>query len=115
MKLLTKILETKLIENFNKNKNKPERPIDFEPVVKFFGGGACTWLITEYDVETGLFFGLCDLGMGFPELGYVSKEELESIRFKPFNLGIERDLHFKADKTISKYADEAKQLGRIKA
>jgi hypothetical protein len=38
-------------------------------------------------------FGLCDLGMGFPELGYVSLNEMKAVRL-PFGLGIERDLHW---------------------
>ena len=36
-------------------------------------------------------FGLCDLG--FPELGYVSLNELQGVR-GPLGLGIERDLHW---------------------
>jgi hypothetical protein len=59
-------------------------------------------------------FGLCDLGMGYPEIGYVSLSELESVR-GPLNLPIERDLHFEADKTLSAYAAEAHRLGAIKA
>lgn len=113
MKLLTKEIEQKLIKNYEANKDQPEKPIDFKPVVKFFGGGACTWLITEYNPEDNLFFGLCDIGQGFPELGYVSREELEAIRFPPFGLPIERDLHWQAEKTLSEYAKEANNLGRI--
>lgn len=80
---LTKELLNKLIENHQAN---PKGDADQIPVVKFFGGGACTWLFTEYDPEQDLFFGLCDLGMGEPELGYQSREELEGLRFKPFNM-----------------------------
>lgn len=105
MKLLTKALEKKLIANIGKE--------NVEPVVKFFGGAACTWLITEYDPDQDSFFGLCDLGLGSPELGYVSRTELEEIRFRPFGLGVERDLHFKADKKIQDYALAARLAGRI--
>ena len=59
-------------------------------------------------------WGLCDLGMGFPEFGTVRLSELASIK-SPFGLGVERDLHFKADKPISAYIDEASKLGRINA
>jgi Protein of unknown function (DUF2958) len=59
-------------------------------------------------------FGLCDLGMGGPELGYVSLVELAGVRGK-LGLPIERDLHFEADKSISAYAEEARQLRRIVA
>jgi hypothetical protein len=86
--------------------------IDFKPVVKLFTPDAqCTWLLTELDSD-GLLFGLCDLGMGEPELGYVSLHELAAVR-GPLGLPIERDLHFEADKPISAYADEARTRGRI--
>lgn len=111
MKLLTKPIEKKLIANHEENKAAGDK--DHKPVVKFFGGGACTWLITEYDPESRIYFGLCDLGMGCPELGYVSREELESIKFPPFRLGVERDMYFKATKTIGVYASEASAAGRI--
>ena len=114
MKLLTKEIEEKLIKNFKKNA-KDGGGIDHKPVVKFFGGGACTWLITEYDPESRIYFGLCDLGMGFPEPGYVSRDELEAIRFPPYNLPVERDMHFKADKTLIQYAYEATKKGSIAA
>jgi hypothetical protein len=42
----------------------------------------------------------------------VSLAELRSVRGK-LGLPIERDLHFKADKTISIYATEARELSRI--
>lgn len=61
--------------------------------VKWFGGPA-TWYITEYDPEERIAFGLCDLGMGFPELGYVSLDEVLEVRVPPFQLPIERDLWF---------------------
>lgn len=107
MKLLTKALRTKL------EKNGANRDKDHAPVVKLFGGSACTWLLSE--LEGDLAFGLCDLGHGCPELGYVSMSELESLRFPPFGLPIERDRHFKADKPMSAYAEEARKLGRIAA
>ena len=59
-----------------------------------------------------LAFGLCDLGMGEPELGYVSLNELRTARGK-LGLPVERDLHLKADKRISAYADEARSRGHI--
>ena len=112
MKLLTKAIENKLVKNFKRNQLS-FAPVDFKPVVKFFGGGACTWLITEYNPEDGMFFGLCDLGQGFPELGYVSRAELEAVRFPPFGLPIERDMYTSFDSPISVYADEASKAGRI--
>jgi len=84
---------------------------DHKPVVKLFNPvGAATWLLTELDGD--IAFGLCDLGMGSPEMGYVSISELTSVRL-PFGLKIERDLHFKATKTLSEYSRKAREAGRI--
>jgi Protein of unknown function (DUF2958) len=52
--------------------------------------------------------------MGEPELGYVSLAELATVRGK-LGLPIECDLHFEADKSISAYTEEARQLRRIVA
>ncbi len=88
---------------------------DFMPVVKLFTPwGGSTWLLTEIDADGDTMFGLCDLGQGCPELGYVSLSELEAVRGR-FGLTIERDMHFVADKTLSVYADEARAKGRIAA
>ena len=61
-----------------------------------------------------ILFGLCDLGLGCAELGSVLLSELAAYRGR-FGLGIERDIRFKADKTLSAYADEAYKTGRISA
>ncbi len=115
MKLLTDELRATLIANGIINAEH-ESPIDFKPVVKFFTPwGGCTWLITELDPEDpDIAFGLCDLGMGFPELGTVRISELESVR-GPLGLSVERDIHFEAAKTLSEYADDAARLERIEA
>lgn len=82
--------------------------IDFMPVVKLFTPhGGCTWLLTEVEPDdTDIAFGLCDLGMGYPELGSVSLSELASVK-GPLGPAVERDLHFIADRTLKAYADEA--------
>jgi glycine/D-amino acid oxidase-like deaminating enzyme len=86
---------------------------DFKPVVKLFNPcGAATWLLSELDEDGDTAFGLCDLGLGEPEIGYVSLEELASIDLR-FGLYIERDSHFNATKMLSEYAAEARRLGRI--
>jgi len=119
MKLLTKADMTKLIKNGvvnSKLRDTTGETFDFRPVVKFFGGGACTWLISEVDpTNQDIAFGLCDLGHGSPEMGYVSIKELSEIKFPPFGLSIERDMHFTADKTLTEYADDARANGRINA
>lgn len=82
--------------------------IDFIPVVKLFTPDAgCTWLLTELDPEEpDIAFGLCDLSMGFPELGGVRISELESVRGM-LGLPVERDLHFATRHTIRVYARAA--------
>jgi hypothetical protein len=87
---------------------------DHVPVVKFFDPtGAATWLITEMmPEEPDILFGLCDLGMGYPELGYVSLPELQSVKGRR-GLGIERDLYFEARYPLSIYAEAARISGRI--
>ena len=116
MKLLTEAQRARLLDNGRRQaavKGTPDE-IDFVPVVKLFDPcGAGTWLLTEVEPdEPDIAWGLCDLGMGFPEFGTVSLSELASVRGR-LGLGIERDLHFKTDKPISAYVDEAARAGRI--
>lgn len=87
---------------------------DFMPAVKIFNPtGAGTWLFTEIDPnDDDLLFGLCDLGMGCPEMGYQSRSELERFR-GPLHIGLERDLHFRAEMTLTQYAEAARKAGGI--
>lgn len=87
---------------------------DFVPVVKLFTPDAgCTWLLTELDPkEPDIAFGLCDLGLGSPELGTVRISELESVRGR-LGLPVERDIHFTARQTLSAYASDARTQGGI--
>jgi len=84
------------------------------PVVKLFTPDAhATWLLTELDPDDGdTAFGLCDLGMGMPELGCVRLSDLEGIR-GPLNLPVERDLHFTPKRRLSEYAALARADGSI--
>ncbi len=85
------------------------------PVVKLFTPDAgATWLITEAypEGEDLRLFGLCDLGLGSPELGYVMLSEIEDVRGK-LGLPVERDLYFKAEHRLSVYAKLARHVGMI--
>lgn len=111
MKLLTTSIRDQLLRNGRIRQALDEvgrADADFIPVVKLFTPDAgCTWLLTELDPEDeDIAFGLCDLGMGCPELGSVRISELESVRGR-LSLPVERDLHFKAVRTISVYARAA--------
>jgi hypothetical protein len=114
MKLITKEIRETLLANGRKSRESDD--FDPAPVLKLFTPWAgATWLITELDPEDELMaFGLCDLGLGSPELGYVWLPEVIDLR-GPFGLTVERDLWFTGDKPISAYADEARARGSIAA
>lgn len=102
--VLTAAQYTKLVANHKAAREGNEAK---GPIVKFFDPmGAGAWLISDLDPETGIAFGLCDLGQGFPELGYVSLDELCSIQRSRF-IGIERDTHFKGGKNWDYYLELA--------
>jgi len=118
MELLTPEIEARLLKNGRQQEmvRGTDREIDFYPVVKLFTpDGRCTWLLTELDpTDPDLAFGLCDLGLGFPDLGFVNLEEIRTVRGK-LGLPVERDLYFIPDKTLSAYAEQARRLGHIEA
>ncbi len=116
--LLTADLRARLLQNGRLMQQfaGTEAEPDFLPVVKLIAPDAgCTWLLTELDPDDpDIAFGLCDLGMGCPELGYVRITEIESVR-GVLGLPVERDLQFVARRTISAYAEEARRHGAIRA
>lgn len=119
MKLLLDHQRAELLANGRANNTLRDKGLDeqdLNPVVKLFcPWGGATWLLTELDPEDeDIAFGLCDLGMGCPELGSVRISEIESVT-GPGGLRIERDWHFKARKSLSAYADEARLHQRIVA
>ena len=117
MQLLTKELQDRLLANARQQQplRGTEAELDFLPVVKLFTPDAnATWLLTELDEDGDTAFGLCDLGVGYPELGCVSLAELAAVR-GALGLPVERDRHFTADKPLSAYAEEAARLGHIRA
>lgn len=88
MKLMTKAIENR----FEKIGSQDGRGDDAIVVAKYFTPFAnWTWYATEYDPETGLFFGL--VSGAEMELGYFSLEEFESMNRGPLNK-IERDMYF---------------------
>lgn len=103
-----KIITAQQREQLLLNGSRENREKDHFPVVKLFmPGTGCTWLLTELEPEQPtIAFGLCDLGMGFPELGYVDLEEISTVKSR-FGLGIEADQFFKAKFPISVYTQAA--------
>lgn len=107
MKVYTQEQYEQLIENGH------NRDQDHYPVIKLFMPSTrITWLLSELDPEEpDIAFGLCDLGFGFPELGYVSLNEITSV-ITAFG-GVERDRHFEAKYPLSVYADAARYCAEI--
>lgn len=100
----------------NGRQSLEQENFDPAPVVKLFTPDAgATWLLTEIDPDDhDHAFGLCDLGLGFPELGWVSLTEIATVRGR-LGLPVERDLHFAPQMRLSAYAREARLAGRIVA
>ena len=69
-----------LLANGRESLENPD--FDPAPVVKLFTPDAgATWLLTEIDPDDhDHAFGLCDLGLGMPEIGWVSLGELATVR-----------------------------------
>ena len=115
MKLITAEQRRQLIANHHKTWKSPEGAgaSKHRPVVKIFNPqGIGTWLITELNPDDGdTLFGLADLG--YPELGYMSLEELSAVRVGPFKLPLERDLYFKPKHDLREYARLAREKGTI--
>lgn len=96
MMLITKEIANKLPNLYANENTKPE---NIKVPLKLFNPtGIGTWYITEYDPETEMAFGYCDLG--YPELGYVSINELKIVKL-PYGLSIERDIHWDSNTTLA--------------
>lgn len=88
MKLITKELREKLPPFYSQEDNP-----DPEVHIKFFcPWNSWTWYGIEFDGDD-TFFGWVD--GDFPELGYFTLSELESVT-GPMGLKIERDLYFES-------------------
>lgn len=108
-----KLLTAQIIKNLEKHPlgSQENAGADAEVLVKFFGGGSATWLVTEAEKQADgdwLFFGCVTLfGDGEWEWGYFTLSELTGIRFPPFGLGVERDMwldkHAKVGDLIGDY------------
>ncbi len=117
MELLPQPILDQLAANGRANQTRIEAgedTIDHHPVVKLFTpDGGATWLLSETDPEDpDIAFGLCDLGLGYPELGSVRLSVLMAHRGR-LGLPIERDLHFKAEAPLRTYAERAREAGGI--
>lgn len=86
---------------------------DPQPVVHLYlPGSSHQWLLTEIHTEDDVAFGLCDLGAGFPELGYV---DLREVLAAAWSVDIEPrcNLAFRPVAPLSVYAEQARRAQRI--
>lgn len=65
---------------------------DVKAIKLFTPDAGATWILWEYSTKYNECFGMCDLGLGFPELGTVNVGELNQLRGK-FGLPVEMDLY----------------------
>ena len=95
------------------NGSPANRDRDHAPVVKLhIPGTNYQWLLCEIEPETpDRAFGLCDTGMGCPELGYVSLLELARVNIG--DITVQRDDSFKADYPMSVYGEVARTCQAI--
>jgi hypothetical protein len=112
MSLLTDDIRERLLQNSRLREQYQRDGLaepGFLPVVKLLmPQSGAVWLLTELDPEDpDIAFGLCDLGMGCPELGYVSRAEI-ALAAEVTGLDVQRDERFVATKPISACADEAR-------
>jgi len=112
MVLLTDVERAKLLDHGAARARGEVR--DPPPVVKLFTPDfRAVWLLTEIDPGDGdMAYGLCDAGLGFPELGKISLSYLGSMR-GPKGMQVARDLNFTASRTLSEYARIAEIAGSI--
>lgn len=112
------LIDEKTREQMLRNGRKSACGIDHDPqpLVKLFTPDAgATWLLTELDPDNpDIAFGLCDLGLGEPELGSVSLAEISAVRGK-LGLPVERDASFVPSNTLSFYAIAARRARAIRA
>ena len=88
------------------HKHRHENSHDPYPVAHLYlPGGRHQWLLTELD-DDNVAFGLCDLGMGFPEPGYVDLNEVMAAAAS-VNVKLCCTADFRAIAPLSVYADQA--------
>lgn len=86
------------------------------PILKLFTPDAAgTWLISAIDpADEDRAWGLCDVGAGSPEFGWVSISVLMKMR-GPLGRPVCRDEAFRPNASLGAYAEEARRVGIITA
>ena len=111
MKLILEEQRRKLLANHEATKDG-ESALPLEPVVRLFDPyGSATWLLVSMN-DDEYAFGLCDLGIGFPEMGDVYLPEVRSVLVMG-HPRIERDMHWTARGTFGEYVEAANSAQTI--
>ena len=116
MSLIPEHLRRELVLNYQITDVAPHAEVatpDHRPEVRLFTPNAnAVWLLTELNPDTNVAFGLGDLGVGSPELGYIDLDELEAVAaIEGFE--IEVDLEFDTMRRLSEWVERARVAGRI--
>lgn len=84
------------------------------PVVKLFTPDAAgTWLLSALDPDDeDRAWGLCDPGLGSPELGWVTLSGLARVRGR-LGMAVRRDDAFRPNASLGAYAEEARRVGIV--
>lgn len=84
------------------------------PALLFAPDGKARWLITELQPDSDIGYGLCDLGIGLPEMGEVDLAQLAGPN-GAFMMAVERDGRYRPspDLPISRLDRMAGEAGRI--
>ncbi len=83
------------------------------PLLKIFNPvGPGRWLVTELMPDEETMHGLCDLGDGAPELGFVNLYDLLEMRL-PFGARVVRDPKFSTSLPVSVWRSAARRTGSI--
>ena len=118
MRLLTSPLLVSTIEweqlRANHQRFMADPDLDPVPVIHLLQPEAAgAWLLVSLAPDADQLFGLCDPGLGAPELGFVSLAELHGLGRNDEHLRVERDRYFEPDRPLSAYAAAARAAGRI--
>jgi len=115
MKLILKDQYAKLLAQGQALENDPN--LDVMPIVKLFNPyHQHRWLLASLEPDCpDIAYGLCDLGMGYPELGTVSLSELEEIRQSASLPLIERDQFSTPEKSLHAYLQAQKSGAMLMA
>lgn len=111
MDLLTDEERERLLAN---GRRGAHRAIDCYPVVKLYTPDAhATWVLAALDAhDEDTAFGLCDVGIGAPELGNIKLSDLAAIR-GPRGQRVQRDPRFKPARSLGEYFARAVADGSV--